>query len=272
LVGVLATVAAADSITNCGSSTDHLVITSVTLDADATGGPRKGKPFTITAEGVLDEDHVSGSIVGDCTLQALGIVNDEPVVFNQKYDYSPGLPAGNVKLTIGPFTFPRALPGVFDFSGKINVVNDKAEPVACLDVAFHIPKILSEEEQLTSSEAECGDMSADHITNIQTVTDATGVSTTTMDSDSDIGYTNLGVDIVVKVPLLPGVSVNLPELPISLEPAVPAGQLKFVGYPEESSTPSNSAIDVTGTLTLGDINGEELTCITFGEAAAAVSV
>jgi len=270
--GLLVT-AAADSIVSCGSATDHLQVTSINVDADADKGPRKGKPFTVTLEGVFDEDHVSGVVVGDLNLKALGIV-DQPIAFNQKYDYSPGLPTGTNKLTVGPFTFPRAIPGVLDFTGQLNVLNDRAEPVACLTFDFHIPKILMGEEELATGKAlTCGDPSTDHITNIETVTDSTsGVDTTTMDLDTDQGYVNLNVDIAVKVPFLPAVSVRLPEVPITLDPPIPAGQLTFVGYPAASLSASASSVAVTGTLQLEDVNGAETTCIVFDAADSAISV
>merc|ERR1712048_50249 len=145
--------------------------------------------------------------------------------------------------------------------------------VACLDLNLVIPKILGEEEEpaLESSRTDCGDLSNDHITNIQTDTDAEGVSTTTMDLDEALDYVNLKVDLSVKAPLVPAVGFQLSKLPISLTPAIPAGQLKFVGYPSDSEEP-NDIVDVTGSLIPEDTNGDEVTCVAFGDSADAVSV
>jgi hypothetical protein len=265
---ILASVAA-DSITSCGADTDHLKISSIVLDADATGGPRKGHPFTITLQGEFDEAHQHGTVTGDLQLKALGIV-DEPVTFDQKYAFLPGVAAGKTTITIGPFTFPRAIPGVFDFSGKITIVNEKAEPVTCLDFALHIPQILAEEEELDAAGSVCAKSADnDHITNIQSsIVD--DVKTTTMDVDEDLGFVNLKVDISVKAPIVPAVVVKLTELPITLSPAIPAGQIKFVGYPSDS-VQSNDVITVSGDLALFDSNKEELTCVHL-DGASAVSV
>jgi hypothetical protein len=260
--------AAADTLSSCGADSDHLKINSITTDADADKGPRKGKPFTITIDGEFDEAHQHGVVAGDLALKALGVV-DEQITFNQKYDFLPGLAQGATKVTIGPFTFPRAVPGEVSVIGKITLVNEKAEAVTCLDLNLIIPKILGEEEEdLEASSATCGDMSADHISNIQSET-VDDVTTTTMDLDEVLDYVNLKVDIDVKAPVVPSISLKLAELPIALSPGLPAGQLKFVGYPSDSKS---NGIDVTGTLTLEDKNAEEVTCVLFGDSTNAVSV
>jgi len=272
LAGAVA-VAADDTLSSCGAATDHLMINSITTDADATGGPRKGKPFTITLDGVLDEAHQHGVVTGDLQLKALGVV-DEEITFNQKYDFLPGVQSGATKLTIGPFTFPRAVPGEVRVTGPINIVNEKSEAVTCLNLNLIIPKILAEEEEddVEVGRTACGDQSQDHISNIQSNT-VDDVITTTMDLDEDLDYINLKVDLSVKAPVVPAVNLKLAQVPISLSPAMPAGQLKFVGYPSDSlSSTVKDIIDVTGSLTLEDKNGEEVTCIGFGDSASAVSV
>merc|ERR1712107_759003 len=164
VLATLFTSAAAMGISNCGSDSDHFKIDTVVLDADADQGPRKGKPFTITLSGTMDEAHQHGRVVVDAALKALGIV-DEPVTVNQAYDFYPGLASCPLSLTIGPFTFPREIPGVFDFTGRITLENERAEPVTCLDLALHIPKILAEESELETSKV-CAVSDSDHISNI----------------------------------------------------------------------------------------------------------
>jgi len=261
---VLAT-AAADSITNCGSASDHFVIDTISLDADATGGPRKGKPFTITATGTMDEDHVAGRVVVDAHLKALGVV-DEDVAADQKYTWSPGLAKGKRTVTIGPFTFPRVAPGQFDFTGKVTLENDKAEPVLCLDIALNIPKILAEEEQLEAEKALCSVTDSDHITNI----DQTDPAVTSFDVDEVIDYVNVGIDIAVKAPIVPAVNFKVTELPVSVSPGLPQGHHVFTSV--DSATPSNDVITITGAVSLDDKNGEQYTCITFDASESSVSV
>lgn len=260
----------ADTISSCGSASDHFVISSIGTDADATGGPRKGKPFTITVEGALDEAHQHGRVAGDLQLKALGVV-DTPVSFDAKYDFLPGVAHGPAKLQIGPFTFPKSIPGEVDVSGRITVANERAEAVVCLDLNLIIPKILAEESELESSQSGCSDPAGDHITNIQSET-VDNITTTTMDLDEDLDYVNLKVDLSIKPYLLPAVDLKLSEVPISFSPAFPAGELKFVGYPTDGAAAGNGLLTVTGSLALEDKNGEELTCIGFGAASTAISV
>merc|ERR1712226_192612 len=138
-----------------------------------------------------------------------------------------------------------------------------------------IPKILGdeEEEDVEVGRTACGDQSADHISNIQSNT-VDDVITTTMDLDEDLDYINLKVDLSVKAPIVPAVNLKLAQVPIALTGvSIPAGQLKFVGYPQDSLKSSvKDIIDVTGSLTLEDKNGEQVTCIGFGDSADAVSV
>jgi hypothetical protein len=256
---------AGDSISSCGSASDHFKVDYITLDADADKGPRKGKPFTITASGTLDEDHTGGRVVVDAHLKALGVV-DEDVQADQKYTWSPGIAGGKTQLTIGPFTFPRVAPGVFDFTGKITVENDKAEPVLCLDLALNIPKILAEELEEESEKALCAVTDSDHITNI----DQTDPAVTSFDVDEAIDYVNVAVDIAVKAPVVPAVNFKVTQLPVAISPGLAKGHHVFTGI--DSAAPSNDLITVTGSVGLNDKNGEQYTCITFDASESSVSV
>jgi len=184
------------------------------------------------------------------------------VAVTQKYDFLPGLPAGPASLTIGPFTFPRGIPGEFDFTGKVTIVDENEEPSLCLDIALKIPKILDEVE--LAVEKKCAATDSDHISNIQ----SPDSSTTTMDLDEDMDYINLGVDISVKAPIVPAVNVQLTQLPIAFSPAIPAGQLLFRGLDSSTYPKFMSAVTVGGSLQLSDKNGDQLTCIVFDDASA----
>lgn len=176
-------------------------------------------------------------------------------------------------MVIGPFTFPRAVPGKVDFTGQITIVNGNAEPVICLNLDMHIPKIFAEEGDLQEGQAVCGDPSKDHITNIVANTDSNNVTTTTMDLDESLDYVNVKVDLSVKVPILPAVGFQVGTLPLSISPAIPAGQLKFVSYPSDNvAAKAKAALAVTGTVTLEDKSNEEVTCIHLGDSARDVVV
>jgi len=256
--------ASAASFTNCGSDSDHLKVDLISLDADATGGPRKGTPFTLTATGTLDEAHLQGTVVVDANLKALGIVS-EPVQATQAYEISPGLASGAASITVGPFAFPTNIPGEFDFTGRVSVMNEKSEPVACIDVAFNIPKATAEEVAL-KTQTQCATASTDHISNI--VTDG---ATTTMDLDEDLNFVDASVDISVQAPIVPAVAVQLDSLPIAFSPTIPAGKLTFID--KNVAAPLRASdITVSGSIKLSDKNGEQWTCISLDAAESAVSV
>jgi hypothetical protein len=269
MLAALVAGAGATSISNCGGAGDHLQVTTLTLDADASGGPKKGSPFTIVAEGILDEPHVGGHVDVDLNINALGVIN-EPIAAATKYDFLPGLAQGNAKVTIGPITFPKSVPGSFDITGTVKVQNPNAEQVACINLNLKIPSIIEDKPELGEAVGADCTTPADHIQNIVSTTDAAGVTTTTMDVDEDLGTIVLSGDISVKPPLVPAIKVNIPSIPISIEPAIPSGQLKFVDYGEE--TGANGLIDVTGQVKLADGNGEQLTCIAIEPATQAVTV
>merc|ERR1712232_756980 len=147
----------------------------------------------------------------------------------------------------GPFAFPTNIPGEFDFTGRVSGMNEKSEPVACIDVAFNIPKATAEEVAL-KTEAQCATASTDHISNI--VSDG---ATTTMDLDEDLNFVDASVDISVQAPI------------------VPAGKLTFID--KNVAAPLRASdITVSGSIKLSDKNGEQWTCISLDAAESAVSV
>merc|ERR1712107_22218 len=215
-------------------------------------------------------DHVGGHVDVDLNLYALGLIK-EPITAATKYDFLPGLAKGDVKLNVGPITFPKSIPGSFEISGTVKIQNPKSEQVACIELALKIPTVIEDTPELgEAASADCT-TAADHIQNIVSTTDASGVTTTTMDVDEDLSIIKLSGEISVKPPVVPAIKVTIPEIPISLTPAIPSGQLKFVDYGDESSA-SNDVIDVTGQVKLMDGNGEQLTCIAIEPATAAVTV
>merc|ERR1712137_345489 len=88
-----------------------------------------------------------------------------------------------------PSDHSSTLPGAVDVTGGFTVMNEKSEPVACINLDAHIPAFFDEEEPLESEKA-CIPASSDHISNI-----VTQGATTTMDLDEDLDFVNVAVDI-----------------------------------------------------------------------------
>merc|ERR1711862_663638 len=97
-------------------------------------------------------------------------------------------------------------------TGRVSVVNEKSEPVACIDVAFNIPKATTEEVAL-KAETQCATASTDHISNI--VTDG---ATTSMDLDEDLNFVDASVDISVQAPIVPAVLCSSIPFPLRSHP------------------------------------------------------
>merc|ERR1711862_774090 len=183
----------------------------------------------------------------------------------------PGLAKGDVKLNVGPITFPKSIPGSFEISGTVKIQNPQSEQVTCIQLDLKIPTIIEDEVKVGEAAGADCTTAQDHIQNIVSTTDASGVTTTTMDIDEDLSTVVVSGEISVKPPIVPAIKVSIPEIPISFSPALPSGQFKFVDY-GDSSSPSNDVIDVTGQVKLADGNGEQLTCIAIEPATAVVTV
>merc|ERR1719454_1158278 len=129
---------------------------------------------------------------------------DQDAPTDQKYDFYPGVPAGEVNLVFGPFAYPKTIPGKLNITGRIQTFNEREEQVYCLDFDVSIPAILDEEghevieeEPLSTERQDCGDPDKDHIQNIQAdITD--DVATITMDLDEDISTVDLRVELAIQ--------------------------------------------------------------------------
>jgi len=267
----------AKTMSSCGTDSDHFKIKTITIDVDATGGIKKGVPFSIYVEGDFDGLFQEGTVHGIFDVNALSGVVKQHVHFSQRFGYYPGLPKGTNKLTIGPVTVPRSIPGAVDVVGNITIVDTNQEQVSCFAMDMHIPTIIDEDRQenLEVGRHACGDPTTDHITDIVVTTDVNNITTSTMTLDEDLPYIDLKVDFIFKVPLLPAANLKLTSIPLTIEPAVSAGPLKFVGYPcigcpESVRDDSNAVLDTEGKLSFFDEAGEEITCMAFGKASIVV--
>jgi len=272
---VVAGCASAASLSNCGSDSDHFKVTTMILDADATGGPRKGKGFTVTVEGTLDEDFAHGTLVQDVTTK-VGQLPEFPLAYSEEFEYYPGANAGPMKVVVGPITVPRTVPGKITVGGHFSLTNEKSEQVFCMDLDLVIPTILDEEESptLEVGRVNCGDPAQDHWTNIVfNIDNETNIATTELDTDEDVDFMKQEMDLKFELKPFPAINLANFQVPVAIEPAIPAGHIKIIGYPPVSLRESSAApISLQATIKVVDKNEEELYCIGFGNSAEAVSV
>eukprot|EP01028_Stygiella_incarcerata_P002654 TRINITY_DN14_c0_g1_i2.p2 TRINITY_DN14_c0_g1~~TRINITY_DN14_c0_g1_i2.p2 ORF type:complete len:422 (-),score=59.80 TRINITY_DN14_c0_g1_i2:150-1415(-) len=120
---------------NCGSSSDHLKIDSLTI-TPATLTP--GKPFTVAFKGSLDEEITGGSAHIDVTY--LGVK-----IFSHTYDVC-SFPGFACPMAKGPVdvskteTMPSVVPKG-TYKGKITILDQNSQEVACL--TFDMPVAVS---------------------------------------------------------------------------------------------------------------------------------
>jgi len=275
-------VAGARTLNNCGSDTDHFKVSTMNVDADDMGGIKKGKGFTVDVEGEFDENFVNGTLYLDLSSK-VGVMPAIPIQFSEKFEFHPGFPAdgpGPVKVSVGPIVVPRTVPGKITTQGRISLVNDKLEPVLCLDLDMVIPAILEDEEQhklgVEAGRLNCGDATNDHINNIVFNIDDDNVATTTAIVDKEFNQINTNVDIKMRIAPFPEISVSAMEIKTTFSPAFPAGPIKIVGRPSDQN-PSDKldnapVVELLGALQFVDQDEEELFCIGFGKDANALSV
>lgn len=246
----------------------------MTLDADATGGPRKGKPFTVTVEGTLDEDFTHGTLVQNVDAK-VGQLPEFPLAYSQEFDYSPGAKAGPVRVVVGPITVPRTVPGKITTKGHFSLTNEKSEQVFCMDMDLVIPAILDEEESpnLEVGRVNCGDPTQDHFQNIVFNITDDNIATTELDVDEDVAFMKQEMDLKFELKPFPAINLANFQVPVVFEPGIPAGHVKIVGYPPVTLRENSMApIALEATIKVVDKNEEELYCIAFGDSAEAVSV
>merc|ERR1712100_11201 len=99
---------------------------------------------------------------------------------------------------------------------------------------------------------------------------STKVTTITGTLDEDVAKVDVGVDLNIKIPLVPLPEIKL-DIPASISPAVKKGDLKITVGPAVSEVP-DTVIDVTGNVKINDGNAEEIVCLQIGSAEAASTV
>lgn len=230
--------------------------------------PVKGQPLSITVSGTLDQDFGAGSADVELDVKALGIINKQ-VKVSSPFTFAPAFKQGPQSLTVGPFTLP-SLPGSVSAKGTVKLVNDKSEPVTCVNVNLDMPAM--EAANLTAGpgseqvavEASCA-KSTDHLKNIQ-VSNSGGVTTVTGSLDEAVTKATAHVDLTVHE--IFGIPVKL-DIPVALSPGLPSGDLKITAGPVKfgEMKAEMPLVSVTGTVTIDDGNNQEITCISVGSSA-----
>jgi hypothetical protein len=257
--------AQAQSVTSCGAAGDHFSNVKITLSPDP---PVLGQPFSFHMEGDLDEALAGGNANVDLNVKALGIIN-EPVKVSSPFTYSPGVASGHATVSVGPVNLPKIpLPGGLDVTGTVKITDAKKEPVTCIKMdlkvggASEAPALESAQVKTKDSPVTDCTKASDHMKNFKFSDDSKGVTTVTGTLDEDVGKVNVGVDLNIKIPLVPLPEIKL-AVPASISPAVKKGDLKITVGPVVSELP-DILVNVTGNVKVNDGNAEEIVCLQIG--------
>ncbi|EGG20835.1 hypothetical protein DFA_00700 [Cavenderia fasciculata] len=125
--------ATADIWTNCGSSSDHFQIGSVTITPDP---PVKGQDITVTANGNLNEEITSGNVKLLVKFGFITILNQNEDLCQAKNPIPCPLQPGAYNHTITAQIPSNAPSG--KYSGNVVVTDQNSQEVACIDLAFSL--------------------------------------------------------------------------------------------------------------------------------------
>jgi hypothetical protein len=250
--------AQSQSVKSCGGPNDHLKNPVIKLIPDP---PTKGGSLTIEASGTLDEVMSGMNSNVDLQIQALGIIKAS-VKGGIPMSISPGFVAGPFALTVGPFKLPSNVPGSAVVKGQIHVVNDKNEPIMCIDMDLNVPGAENEVLQVPQLEApetitSCA-KPTDHIPDFK-LDSSGGVITMTGTLDETVTKSSIDLDVKLKV-LFITVPLKM-SIPMAITPGAPKGAIKATLGPSTIALSPDVKAKMTGTVKVNDGNGEEITCL-----------
>jgi len=261
----------AASITNCGGAQDLLQLTTLNVSPDPI--PHRGS-FTITAEGTLSKPFVSGKAATNFDIKVFILgqqLADRHFENETEFELDPEVPAGPVKLVIGPTTLPP-LPGQVDLTGKVTIVDATGAPVACVAIDLHAPLALAGPAAAEAEVPAPRDPPMECPKAGDKLHDVTWSKNGTWNQynavlDETVTQTLVKTSFQVFLGKFP-MAVKL-DVPIVYEPGVPAGPLHIrVKRPEAeaaaSSTQANPApgqgVHIVGDIVALDSAGAEITC------------
>jgi len=253
-------------VKGCGSAADHLTNPVYKMTPDP---PVKGQPFTIDISGDLDEDVTAGAVSGDIAVTALGFITSTATI-KMPFTYTPGLPKGAMKMTVGPTTLPKS-PGSFALKGKVHVVDGAGDAITCVDLDI----TASAEGLLTEAKPEVPNATVPHVGGVESCTgdsdhlknfslsQSGGVTTVNGNLDEDVDTFNVDLDLTVKKFI-----VHLPvkmNIPITLSPTVPKGPFTISAGPGKVDLSPDPSVGVTGKVKAMDAASEQIFCLNIDE-------
>lgn len=263
-------IASGQSVSNCGASGDHFQNVQYSISPDPI---QRGKEFTVSVSGDLDEDVTGGNLDIDITAGAFGQSVDAKETLPFKLSDGLMKAAKGQIFKLGPIKIP-SLPGSAVVNGTVKLSNAKGEAIACMKLDVNAP-LFEEEQQVRENRNEpqaSGNVTicskdSDHIKNLKIT--AGDDSSTTIAGSLDELLTTFNVNAALKLKIGPiPYTVNF-GVPVSYTPGVPAGDFQiFAGAPKVLKTTLGDIISVSGEITAVDGNGEEILCLDIASTSA----
>eukprot|EP01132_Coremiostelium_polycephalum_P010771 gene10771-13188_t len=125
--------ATADIWTNCGSSSDHFQISSVSITPDP---PVKGQLLTVTASGNLDETITAGNVHILVKYGFITLINQNENFCSSDNPIPCPVQPGSYSHTVNA-TIPGNAPSG-KYTGNVVVTDQNNQEVACIDLSFSL--------------------------------------------------------------------------------------------------------------------------------------
>jgi len=225
--------------------------------------------LTIEASGTLDEPLSVANSNVDLNIQALGVVH-VTAKGGVPLSMSPAAPAGPFSLKVGPFSIPGNIPGSAVVKGQVHVVNDKNEPIMCVDLDVNVPGAVNADDasslmlEAPETISSCGKAS-DHVPDFA-VAASGGMATMTGTLDEAVTKFSVDVDVSLKV-LFISVPLKL-NIPVAFTPGLFKGPFKSVVGPSTLAISPNVQVKLKGTTKVSDGSGEEMFCLNLDTIVA----
>jgi len=284
LLSVLTTVISAAHLSSCGSNNDVMTNVDIALNPDP---PKPGKDLTFTMTGTLTKALTTSVLNAAITVDVAG--QKLPVNGGASIKGIQAIPQGDVKISFGPFTWPRLPLGIKPvLDGNLTLADENGKQVVCIKMD-ELPLYSTEEMQLAMPQdnppvSNCGNPS-DHLEYVQ-ISEVNGVIYANGTLDEDIGGGTLDIDVLISLTLdaatrlykqmtqkvyrrlaevfgpLIKIKINM-DGPFQISPPFKQGLNGVVitplsGEVEEKAGPS---VSITGQIKASDEKSQEIFCI-----------
>jgi hypothetical protein len=250
----------AQSVSSCGSATDHVKNVKVTLTPDP---PVPGQDITVQITGDNDEDVATGSFNLDLAVQALGVINNK-VQLGAPFEFQPTpFKKGPIDIKVGPTALLKT-PGSTSIKGTVKAVDASNQQLFCVNLDLKTVSDINTITLSNSSAPVVGDgvtsctQASDHIKNFALDTTGGKVAVTGQ-LDEDVSTFHVAVDAVLKK-LFIKIPAKL-DIPVTCAPGFTKGDFKLSLGPMTGGLVPDPQVSLTGTVKMNDQANQEVFCL-----------